>query len=146
MRCLERKARQHNTTERQSNTTQLTQGSIFQRKKLPRVGLEPTCTCTSYNGNPIKRVPIRYPSNNLPSVIVYICPLCLQMNPLSVVAPPQQASQPHTLLSPQQFSNNTDTTVSETPSREQLAHASMLSRDHLKQTLIHLIQVHTYMT
>ena len=42
MRCLERKARQHNTTERQSNTTQLAQGSIFQRKKLPRVGLEPT--------------------------------------------------------------------------------------------------------
>ena len=41
MRCLERKARQHNTTERQSNTTQLAQGSIFQRKKLPRVGLEP---------------------------------------------------------------------------------------------------------
>ena len=42
MRCLERKTRQHNTTERQSNTTQLTQGSYFSKKKLPRVGFEPT--------------------------------------------------------------------------------------------------------
>ena len=29
---LRKKAKQHNTTERQSNTTQLTQGSIIQRK------------------------------------------------------------------------------------------------------------------
>ena len=33
---------QHNTTERQSNTTQLAQGSYFSKKKLPRVGFEPT--------------------------------------------------------------------------------------------------------
>ena len=34
MRRLERKARQHNTTERQSNTTQLAQGSYYSKKKL----------------------------------------------------------------------------------------------------------------
>ena len=34
--------KEHNTIERQSNKTQPAQGSIFQRKKLPRVGLEPT--------------------------------------------------------------------------------------------------------
>ena len=35
MRYLERKAKQH-------NTTQLAQGRYFSKKKLPRVGLEPT--------------------------------------------------------------------------------------------------------
>ena len=41
MRCLERKARQRNTTERQSNTTQHNspKAVIFQRKRLPWVGL-----------------------------------------------------------------------------------------------------------
>ena len=39
---LREKERQGNTTERQSNTTQLAQGSYFSKKKLPRVGLEPT--------------------------------------------------------------------------------------------------------
>ena len=39
---LERKAKQHNTTERQSNTTQLTQGWYFSKKKLPQVGFEST--------------------------------------------------------------------------------------------------------
>ena len=31
-------ARQHNTTERQSNTTQLAQGSYFSKKNLPTLG------------------------------------------------------------------------------------------------------------
>ena len=45
MKCSER--RQGNTTQqkdkaKQHNTTQLAQDSYFQRKKLPRVGFEPT--------------------------------------------------------------------------------------------------------
>ena len=42
-----RKARQHNTTGRQSTTQHnFTQGSHFSRKiELPRVGLEPTTFC-----------------------------------------------------------------------------------------------------
>ena len=39
---LGKKARQHNTTERQNNTTQLAQNSYFQRKKLPQVAFEPS--------------------------------------------------------------------------------------------------------
>ena len=40
---LREKERQGNTTtERQSNTTQLAQGSYFSKKKLPWVGFEPT--------------------------------------------------------------------------------------------------------
>ena len=42
LRKKERKTRQHHTTERQSNTTQLAQDSYFSKKKLPRVGFEPT--------------------------------------------------------------------------------------------------------
>ena len=42
---LRKKARQHNITERKSHTTQLAQDSYFSRKKLPRVGLEPTTVC-----------------------------------------------------------------------------------------------------
>ena len=38
---LEKKARQRNTRERQSNTTQLAQGSYFSKKKLPWVGFKP---------------------------------------------------------------------------------------------------------
>ena len=38
MRSLERKARQHNTTERQGNTTQLAQGSHFSKKKVASGG------------------------------------------------------------------------------------------------------------
>ena len=53
---LRKKGKQHNTTERQSNKTQLAQGSYFSTKKLPQVGFKPTtvgllgvaltCTCT----------------------------------------------------------------------------------------------------
>ena len=39
-RCSERKARQHNTTERQSNSMQLTHGS-YSKKKLPRYDSNP---------------------------------------------------------------------------------------------------------
>ena len=38
MGCLERKTRQHNTAERQSNTTQLAQGSHFSKKKASSGG------------------------------------------------------------------------------------------------------------
>ena len=42
-RCWERQGNNNNTTERQSNTTQLARNSHFSKKNwLPRVGLEPT--------------------------------------------------------------------------------------------------------
>ena len=37
---LRKKARQHNTTERQSNTTQLTHGSLFSKKKTASGGIQ----------------------------------------------------------------------------------------------------------
>ena len=68
------------------------------------------------------------------------------MNPeMSVSVPSQPAKQPHTLLSPQQFSLSEETPpLSHTPPPPEPL-GPPLSREQLKQALLSLIQVATIM-